>query len=206
MTDHDAFRAWLFAFAVTAIAVVVCIAYVDRPVAVFFEAHLRHTAAWGWLAGALAPLNLAIVVALLFLLGCGSWIISGRPLRSWTQIPLLCAWAAMWAAAAETIFKRIFGRDGPDPRFVREHIYEFRLLHGDPRWESFPSGSAAISAAIVAVLWILLPRWRALGATIVVLLCLVVVIANYHWIGDVIAGAFLGASIGWMTVRLQRRL
>jgi len=35
-----------------------------------------------------------------------------------------------------------------------------------------------------------------------VLLCCGVVVTNGHWLSDVIAGAFLGASIGWMTVRL----
>jgi hypothetical protein len=29
------------------------------------------------------------------------------------------------------------------------------------------------------------------------------VINNFHWLGDVVAGVFLGASIGWMTVLLQ---
>jgi len=29
-----------------------------------------------------------------------------------------------------------------------------------------------------------------------------VVVTNGHWLSDVIAGAFLGASIGWMTVLL----
>ncbi len=28
---------------------------------------------------------------------------------------------------------------------------------------------------------------------------------NFHWLGDVVAGVFLGASIGWMTVLLQRK-
>src|SRR6266849_5915336 len=70
MRDNTAFRTWLFAFVATTIMVVMCIAYVDRPVAVFFDRHLRHTVAWDWLNRALAPLDLAVVMALLFLLGC----------------------------------------------------------------------------------------------------------------------------------------
>jgi len=110
----------------------------------------------------------------------------------------------MWAAAADIIFKHIFGRAWADPAYIQNRVYEFRLLHGGPYWDSFPSGTAAISAAIASVIWIMIPRWRAISAMIVVLLCIAVLITNYHWVGDVIAGAFLGMSIGWMTVELHR--
>jgi membrane-associated phospholipid phosphatase len=111
----------------------------------------------------------------------------------------------MWATAADIIFKHFFGRAGPDP-YIQSHLYAFRLLHGGPLWESFPSGTAAISAAIASVLWIMMPRSRAISVMIVVLLSTAVVITYYHWVGDVIAGAFLGVSIGWMTVHLHRPL
>lgn len=202
MSDNIVFRNWLFAFAATAIAVVACIAYVDRPVAEFFDGHLRHTTTWVWLDRALAPLDLVVVTAFLFLFGCGTWVMSGRLLSSWTRTPLLCSWAAMWATAADIILKHIFGRAWPDPTYIQDHLYGFRLLHGGPHWQSFPSGTAAISAAIVSVLWIVKPRSRATGVLTVAMLCVAVVITNFHWVGDVIAGTFLGTSIGWMTVQL----
>jgi hypothetical protein len=64
-----------------------CIAYVDRPVALFFDAHLRHTAAWVWLSRALALLELVVLTALAFLLSCGAWVLSGRQLGLWTRTP-----------------------------------------------------------------------------------------------------------------------
>jgi membrane-associated phospholipid phosphatase len=202
MSDNATFRNWLFALAVTTIAVVLCIVYVDRPVAEFCDAHVRRTSAWIWLGRGLAPFNFIVVIALLFLLACGAWVKSGRPLHSFTRTPLLCSWAAMWATAAQLIFKQIFGRAWPDPTYIHDHLYGFRLLHASPRWDSFPSGTATISAAIAAVLWIVAPRWRVLGALTVALLCVAVVITNHHWVGDVVAGAFLGTSIGVMTVQM----
>jgi membrane-associated phospholipid phosphatase len=184
--------------------VVVCVAYVDRPVALFVDGRLRRTEVWLWLSRALGPLDLVVILALAFLLGCGVSVLSVRMLPPWTRTPLLCSWAAMWATAAAIIFKNIFGRAWPDPGYVRNRIYEFRLLHGGPHWNSFPSGTAAISAAIAAVVWIAMPRWRAMSALAVVVVCAAVVITNYHWVGDVIAGTFLGVSIGWMTVQLHR--
>ncbi len=117
--------------------------------------------------------------------------------------PQLCSWAALWGIAAELIFKTIFGR--VPPGYIQGHALGFHLLAGRPPWASFPSGTATISTAIVAVLWILAPRSRIIGALIALLLCTAVVINNFHWLGDVVAGVFLGASIGWMTVLLQRK-
>lgn len=176
MSGKAALRNWIFAFAITA--------------------------AWVWMDRALAPLDLTLAMALLFVLACGIWASSGRLLPLWTRTPRLCGWAAVWATVATFVFKRLFGRAGPDPAYVHDHLYGFRLLHSGPHWHSFPSGTAAISVAIVSVLWILLPRWRALGVLIATLLCVTVVLTNYHWVGDVIAGTFLGAFIGWMTVRV----
>jgi membrane-associated phospholipid phosphatase len=204
MTHRAAFRYWLLSLVLCAIAVEVCIAYVDRALAEFIEAHLRHTAFWVSLDRTLRPLDLAVVIALFFLLGCGIWAIAGRRLRPWTDTPLLCAWSAIWAVAADIILKHIFARAWPDPGYVQNHLYGFHLLRGETTLGSFPSGAAAISAAIATVLWIGTPRWRVLGLLLVVLLSGAVVMGNYHWLSDVIAGAFLGMSIGWSTVRLLR--
>jgi len=203
-THAREFRRWLPTLALCVLAVMVSVSYVDRPVAVYVDTHVRHTGWWGLLGHFLAPLVLVPVAALVFLLGSGCWLLSGRQLGAWTLKPMLCSWSATWALAAEFLLKRVFGRAWPDPAYVEKHIYEFRFLHGGPHWDSFPSGTAAISAAIVATVWLVMPRWRLPSVWLAVLICSAVVITNGHWLSDVIAGAFLGASIGWTTVLAAR--
>jgi membrane-associated phospholipid phosphatase len=202
MTSESAFRYWLITVALCIVAMAVSMAYVDRPVAEFVEAHIRHTQFWDWLDRALSPFVFVVGAALLCFLGCGVWLISGHELPTWTETPFLISAAVMWGIACEIGLKHIFGRGWPDPTFVQQHRYGFRLLHGDRYWDSFPSGHATVALAILSVLWILKSRWAVPVTPIAALLLAALVLGNSHWLSDVIAGAFLGASIGWMTVRL----
>ena len=205
MSGNVAFRVWLGGLFVTVMAVLASMAYVDRPLAEFLERHVRHTQFWLWLEVTLRPLSLVAVAAMLFLLGCGIFLASGGRLGSWTQLPLLCAWAVVLGVATEIIFKRIFGRAWPDPTFVRDHAYGFHFLHGQTHWDSFPSGTAIVSSALLSVLWDSKPHWRLPGALIVLLLLIGVIVGNFHWLSDVIGGVFVGVTVGWSTKRLISR-
>ena len=202
-TERTAFRNWVLGLAATTIATVVCIAWLDRPAAEFFNRHFPQADWRLWIDRLVAPFEAGVLAALAFLLACGAWVISGRRLASWTRMLMLCSWAAMWATAADIILKHVFGRGWVDPTFLGDNLYGFHFLNGSLHWDCFPSGTASISSAVATVLWIVMPRSRWWGVLIVSLLCVGVLITNYHWVGDVVAGVFLGASIGWMTVRLR---
>jgi hypothetical protein len=197
-------RNWLIAGAATVVATLLCVFYVDRPLVEYFEIHLRHTEIWNVLHAALFAVVFVPVAAMVFLFACGAWVVSGRSLSRSARVPLLCSWATMWALGAEAILKPIFGRGWPDPTYLREHLYAFRPLQGiHEHWNSFPSGTALVSWAIAAVLWNTVPALRFTAVAFVTVLCVVMVVMNLHWLGDMLPGIFLGASIGWMTARLQ---
>src|SRR5258708_32360583 len=109
---------------------------------------------------------------------------------------MLCSLAALWGIAAELIFKTIFGR--VPPGYIQGHALGFHLLAGRPPLASFPSGTATISTASVAVLWILAPRSRIIGALIALLRCAAVGITNSHGPGARHAGLSPAAAIGWL--------
>ena len=159
--DH-ALRKWLIGGAATVVSTLLCVAYLDRPLAEFLDVQVRHTVMWNALYAALFPLGLIPVAAMVFLFACGAWVLSGRSLPLSVHVPLLCSWATMWALGVETILKRIFGRGWPDPTYVQDHLYGLRWLQGGhEHWNSFPSGTALVSCVIAAVLWNCLPSWRA---------------------------------------------
>lgn len=174
-------------------ALICCIAataasvhYLDHPLADFFAARVAHTAVGWWLNRLLGLLVFFPVAALMTLFAGGCWMMSGRKLAPWTRPFLACAWSAIWALAAEFAFKQVFAR----------------LPAGGPHAGHFPSGTATISAAAATTIWLVVPRWRMPGLVVAAFASIAVVATNGHWLSDVIAGAFLGWSIGWMTVLL----
>jgi membrane-associated phospholipid phosphatase len=199
---NPAVRAWLLAMVVCVVALPLCVIYVDRAVADFFNDHFRWSGAWPWLNRALRPFPL-VVVAAMFLLFAAAWLrLMGRELSAQWETPMLCSWASMFGLGAERIFKGIFGRPGPDPVYLRMHRYGFDWVHANLRWDSFPSGTAIIAMALASIIWMRHPRLRWLAVVLTVPLLCGVVVANWHWTSDVISGAFLGVTIGWTTVLL----
>ncbi len=63
----------------------------------------------------------------------------------------------------------------------------------------------SVMLACASVLWLRHPRLRWLYLLAIVLTAIGQLGANYHWLSDVIAGAFLGAATGCFTVWLARR-
>ncbi|MGO9324935.1 MAG: phosphatase PAP2 family protein [Terracidiphilus sp.] len=97
----------------------------------------------------------------------------------------------------------MLGRGSPDPTYLAHHLYGFRFLHAGGGWTSFPSGTATIALTIVAITCLRLPHWRRAVSVLAGLVCIGVTVTNGHWVSDVIAGVFLGACIGWMTVGIS---
>jgi membrane-associated phospholipid phosphatase len=203
MSGSRRFLCWLIGLVLCAAAVAVSIAYIDRPVADFAHTHLYQTRVFFWFALVLDPLIAALVLALLFLLGTGCWLVAGRRLLSWMRTPLLCCWSLVWALALVVVLKRIFGRGSADPDYVQNRIYGFHWLHGTHGHDAFPSGTTAIAAAILVVLWMRVPQLRAVWSALLALIAVGLVVTNSHFVADVIGGSFLGAAIGWMTVLLR---
>jgi membrane-associated phospholipid phosphatase len=207
LVEPCALRRWLVALVITAAVVILCIAYVDRPVARWVETHVRNTRTFDYLDDMFAVLPGVVPLALLVLFVAGCIILTGRQRPAWLQVPLLSSWSVMWALAATLVFKHLFGRTGADPEFIAEGKYEFAFLHGGPLFggpghDSFPSGTMAVAGSCMTVLWVCYPRLRLVWGFVLAVIAVALVMANFHFVGDVIGGTYLGALIGCLTVLL----
>jgi membrane-associated phospholipid phosphatase len=139
-----------------------------------------------WLGSyGLVWLALALVVA----------VLQRRP-----AVFLATALATLGADALATGLKHAIGRERP---YVEHPLPEpLMTTHFDL---SLPSGHAATSFAGATVLALLVPRLAPAVYALAVLVSLSRVYVGVHFPLDIVAGAALGAAVGWAVARLARR-
>jgi len=189
------------------IAVVACYFFVDRPVAWFVHNHRFYSDEFlEWPQFLSDRLGYVVIVGI-------AGVVAWRLWRPGSQLQtLLLAIAANLVATAgiKALLKWVFGRTWPEtwinnnPSLIADGVYGFHPFHFGSAYQSFPSGHAATTFAVVSILWLSQPRWRWLYATVGGIVCVALVGLNFHFVGDVIAGAMLGSITGVYATRLFR--
>ena len=199
-------QVWLIAFVCMAVAVSASYAFIDRPVAFYAHAHLTQYGVFDALTRISECLFVASIIV--FVLAGLRSLITTRWTR-WQGTLLLCAISVTAAESVKDELKFAFGRTWPEtwvnnnPSLVGNGTYGFNLFHGGAGYASFPSGHTTIVCAVVSVLWFAYPRLRPLWALAVLAVVVGLIGADYHFVSDIVAGGFLGASAGWMTVLIS---
>jgi membrane-associated phospholipid phosphatase len=142
---------------------------------------------------------LATVVFIVFLVRR----ITLRPLAKLDVVLILSDISILLTRMIVLSLKFIFGRTWPqyhDPSLIPDGVYGFHFFHDGLAFGSFPSGHMASICALFAVIWICYPRFRGIYAACVIAVAGALIIGNYHFLSDVIAGAFVGASIAVLIV------
>jgi len=201
---------WLVALAVTAGLVAACYRWFDRPIAYFVHSHLRPVRLNGLnlLASVQDPL---IPLAIALLAFEAFRILRGRLLSVHHRIGCACGLSILVAEAIKDQLKFVFGRAWPRsggqhlPSLIDTGTYGFHWMHGGSIYQSFPSGHMGAACAMLSVLWVCYPRGRILWVLGALAVAAALIAGNYHFLGDVIGGAFVGASVGLATTRILRR-
>lgn len=185
------------------------IAFVDRPAATWSHDHLRGIALFPWLTYLVDPLLPAAVVVFAV---AGLALARGWKLPGWFLTLLAAGLATVIAVVIKDQLKWTFGRPWPEtwthnnPSWIGTGTYGFFPFHGGQGWASFPSGHMTRITAFMTVLWLRIPRYRWLWATFIVLVAAGLYGADYHFVGDMIAGTYLGVACAvgvhtWMFCR-----
>ena len=206
-------RGWLLAGFATVVVVAICYSWVDRPVARLMHHTIAYNPLWRTLThlpdfltlGALAVL---IVVPLLAWRAGGFGRLKEQPHVGGA---LLAGASFVLSAFVKTVLKWGFGRSWPEtwvhgnPSFIRDGVYGFHPFHGGAGYASFPSGHMTAVMSVVAVGWQLWPRLAPLWIVAAVGAAVGLIGMNFHFVSDVIAGAYVGsasaAAVLWMARR-----
>src|SRR5262249_31365233 len=146
-----------------------------------------------------APEYLLVAACLVFVFA-GYTILMRQPLGRFLSTILLSGVSFCVAAQIKDQLKFAFGRTWPEtwvnnnPSLIRDGVSGFNFFHGGLGYASFPSGHMTASCAVLSVLWVCYPRWRPLYCLIGAAVAAGLIGANYHYLSDVIAGAFLGTT------------
>jgi len=188
-------------------AVLLCYFWIDRPVAFFVHRHhFNEITVLRWLTypppevQTWSPLILTIL-AVRRALG---------PLSRWQKVLLVACASLIVTDQFRVCLGDIFGRYWPEtwfqdnPSLVGNGTYGFHPFERGDDLGSFPSGHAARILSFAVVWFMSMPRVRAAGAVVSLAMLLSLVLMNYHFVGDVIAGAFLGGIIAAYAVHLAK--
>jgi lipid A 4'-phosphatase len=200
---HPRHRLALFT-ALTALAIVLSIAFVDRPVAEFFHAQgetlhavfrfiTQFGVSTGWLIGsALLWLGLQIASRL------PRFAALARRLRAYSVLALFFFASIAVPGIIVDILKAIAGRARPKLLFGNdEYIFSWGRLRSD--YWSFPSGHTATAVSVAVALSIIWPRGRPVFIAFAILIAASRVIITAHYVSDVIMATFIAVlGVYWV--------
>jgi membrane-associated phospholipid phosphatase len=194
-----------WSLAVCVVLVLLCYQFVDRPVAYWVHHNFLTEGFWIEPTTDLGPaiMYAAPVVFAFFALKRlrGLW-------HHWERTLFACSTSLLVMHFVKLGLKWVFGRPWPEtwidnnPSLIRDGVYNFHWFHGGRIFGSFPSGHTTAVCAVAAVIWIAWPKAR-WGALLAVGLMVAALVGNdYHFVGDTVAGGFLGWIGGLWIARL----
>lgn len=194
-------------FLVTVLLVAACYFYLDEPIAAWVAATLV-TVGKSQSSLDFPDLLLPLVVVVTILGWVGRFLFAGNPARQGLQrCSAVLGVVAPASYLVKEAFKILFGRIQTPMWVVQPTSTGFHWFHGFAPYNGFPSGHMLVIAAIAAVLWRSYPRFAMVYAAGLLAMGVALVLTDYHFLGDVIAGAYGGLLVyELMTTPLMLKL
>ena len=182
--------------------VALCYVFVDRPLARFVEVHQFPKIAWlKWVTLPPPILQSWAPAVLCLLMVRRAW----GPWRLWERTLLAASVGMILADQFRESLALVAGRTWPDtwidhnPSYLGDGVFGFHPFHGGEGYASFPSGHEARTLALVLPVWIAYPAWRWFCIVAATLVAIGLAGMNYHFMGDILAGGFVGGIVGYYT-------
>lgn len=189
--------------ALSAPFVILCVLYLDIPLALFVRDYLYANPKWAATTANLPDLLLMVVLLSMFG-SCCLYLFRSR--KGIFDRETLLAREIMWLAPAaylvKTVLKAGFGRTNTRYWLQDPGLYGFHWFQMKEHCEGFPSGHMLVIVALLAAVWRFYSKTRPLGMVMAALLGAALIATNYHFLGDVIAGAYLAIFVEVVVFRL----
>jgi len=184
------------------VAMIGVVQFVDYPLAL---AVARLHLAQSTLQGPAVQLPVMIVLAAAGVAAGVTYLVRKKPIPKWATAAMLAGLSLLGSVVLVAfVLKPLFGRAGPG-EFLAHCDTGFFWFDRNGEHRSFPSGHSSQAAALLSVLWLLYPRWRWAYAGAFVVLAAALIVGEWHFLGDILAGGLIGAAGGTLAVQLWEK-
>lgn len=188
-------RAFLTALAACIVLVGICYWWVDKPLVLFLHHHGSRKFNWlTWLIKLPKPIHWLMWAALSYSL----YRFYRKSFSYFDRFVFHFAASLLAVNLFKYPLKFIFARYFPSTfhennlSLIKDGVYGFSFFNSGVTYEAFPSGYTAAVFAVATLIWYYYPRWRWPAVLLPALVCIGEIGLYYHFVGDVIGGAFLG--------------
>jgi membrane-associated phospholipid phosphatase len=183
-------------FLLLTVVLTFCNFFVDRELALFVGRIFYRNPVWSRYTADLPDLLFLVVccvtvsafVCYLYRTGKGIFDKSTRFFQ-------MVAFAVPASFLIKSVLKFVFGRVNTRVWLVHPEWYGFHFFQGGGDFAGFPSGHMAVFAAFAAAWRRRYPQYNSLYLFFLLSLAAALIATNYHFLSDVVAGAYLGVLV-----------
>lgn len=189
-----------------AVLVTLCNYCVDIRLSLFVKKLFKNSTIWYKYAADI-PDTLFYVVCVTTLVSLACYLIRAKKeiFDEATRFFLLILYAVPLSYLFKILLKFIFGRVNTREWLAKPELYGFHWFHASSFGGGFPSGHMAVFTTLFAAMWRYYPRYRPLYLIFSLILATALIATNYHFLGDVVGGAYLGILVEAGTYQVLNR-
>lgn len=184
---------WFLSLLICTLAVALAFLYIDVPIAHRVDGLFGSAASLEMGKGFASAVLLGIEAAVALALVCIR-ITRGKLSRLGEATALACLTSICAYAISDSTLKLFFGVANP-AAVLQGSRHAFHLLTGSSG-SSFPSGHMVLSGSFAGVFIRLYRSSTWLFSALLLLAAMLLIAGDWHFVSDVIAGTFLGVSVG----------
>jgi membrane-associated phospholipid phosphatase len=202
---HLDLKRFVIGFVFAAGIVLICIRWIDRAVALLLARNMPQVVASHIenVPDLLLPITLAVSAAAWAGYAWLKWKKSRLQLR---HIFATIGLSSLLSFAAKDVLQLLLGRFTPKEWLASPDLTQFHFLGANGFSGAFPSGHMCVLTPVLIALYRMFPSLRALWILLWAALALALLAGSYHFVSDVIAGAYLGFSIDSLALYVTLRL
>lgn len=181
---------------VAVVTVVISFLHLDAPLAIWIDLHVRSHGAFQIYTSNIPDMLLLSVIILSTVSWVGYFYLKGRGIQNiHRQFFLIMGTVLPLSFFLKTLLKLVFGRIETRIWLTDNSLDGMHWFAGGDGFDGFPSGHMLVFSTLFLGLWKFYPRYRSAYLTVWLALGSALILTNYHFLSDVIAGGYLGCLL-----------